>query len=72
MQLVPLLGAETWNSMGAMGVAAVVDARVALFRMCASRPPIATTLPAETLLSCSRPLPIIMYSPFTCRREAVN
>ena len=57
----------TWNSIGASGRQAGVDERVADFKMQRSRPPIASTQPAGTSESRSRPRPIMRYKPFTCQ-----
>jgi len=43
-----------WNTMGARGRARGVLERVALLRMAASMPPMASTLPAGTLCVCGR------------------
>ena len=58
--------ALTWNSMGAKGLQAGVDASVADLRIAVPRPPMAITLPAGTCCSRSSPLPIIKYKPSTC------
>eukprot|EP00983_Pelagomonas_calceolata_P039155 1137061-Pelagomonas_calceolata.AAC.2 len=46
----------TWKIMGAKGLAIGVLERVALFRMAASRPPMASTLPAGTACVCCHAL----------------